>query len=180
MLANSPGAGFAKAITRDWQISPIVGIVSGNPIQITDGKDNSLSGQNLDRPNVVLPDQVYPKTKTPQEYFNPAAFVCAGTGSGTQAGISGLNTSCAGTGVFGNLGRNSVYGPNKVNFDMALSRNFKLTERLHSEFRADFFNILNHGNWQTIGTSVSSGTTFGHVSAFGTPRYIQMAMKLTF
>jgi hypothetical protein len=182
VVIQSPGVGpsIARSITKDWQLSPLASLYTGNPIQLTSGKDVSLSTQGLDRPTVLLPDQVYPATKTPQEYFNPAAFVCAGPGTGTQAGISGVNTACAGTGVFGNLGRNSVYGPSKVNFDMALSRNFRLTERLHSEFRADFFNILNHGNWQTIGTSVSSGTTFGQVTAFGTPRYIQMAMKVTF
>src|ERR1019366_5332697 len=149
------GPSVAKAVTKDWQLSPLASLYTGNPIQLTSGKDVSLSTQGLDRPTVLLPDQVYPAQKTPQEYFNPAAFVCAGPGTGTQGGIGGVNTSCAGTGVFGNLGRNSIYGPSKVNFDVALSRNFRITERLKTEFRADFFNILNHANWQTIGTSVS-------------------------
>jgi hypothetical protein len=48
------------------------------------------------------------------------------------------------------------------------------------EFRSDFFNILNHGNWSGIGTTVSSGTTFGQVTSFGSPRLIQLAMKLYF
>ena len=178
----SPGIGssFARAITKDWQVSPLASMYTGNPIQITSGKDVSLSTQGLDRPTVILPGQVYPTQQTPQEFFNPNAFTCAGPGTGTQGGVSGVNTACAGTGVFGNLGRNSVYGPNKVNFDMALSRNFKVTERLKTEFRADFFNILNHGNWSGIGTSVSSGTTFGQVTSFGSPRLIQMALKLYF
>ena len=143
---------------------------TGNPIQITAGKDISLSTQGLDRPTVILPGQVYPTQQTPQEFFNPNAFPCAGPGTGTQGGVSGVNTACARTGVFGNLGRNSVYGPGQGNFDMALSRHFKVTERLKMEFRADFFNILNHGNWSSIGTSVSSGTTFGQVTSFGSPR----------
>jgi hypothetical protein len=178
----SPGIGssFARAITKDWQVSPLASLYTGNPIQLTSGKDVSLSTQNLDRPTVILPNQVYPAQQTPSEFFNPNAFTCAGPGTGTQGGVSGVNTACAGTGVFGNLGRNAVYGPNKVNFDMAVSRNFKVTERLKTEFRADFFNILNHGNWQTVGTSVSSGATFGQVTAFGSPRLIQMALKLYF
>jgi hypothetical protein len=183
----SPGVGpsFAKTITKDWQLSPVANLYTGSPIQLTAGKDVSLSTQGLDRPLVVLPSQVYPTTKTPAEFFNPLAFTCAGTGNGTLGTVSGLNTACAGTGVFGNLGRNALYGPNQVNFDVALSRNFKVTERLKTEFRAEFFNILNHGNWGTggnggIGTTVSSGTTFGQITAFGSPRLIQMAMKLYF
>jgi hypothetical protein len=184
---TSPGVGpgFANKITKDWQLSPVANLYTGSPIQLSSGKDVSLSTQGLDRPEVILPNQVYGSPKTPLEYFNPAAFTCAGPGTGTLGGISGVNTSCAGTGVFGNLGRNALYGPNQVNFDVALSRNFKLTERLKTEFRAEFFNILNHGNWGTggnggIGTSVSSGTTFGQITAFGSPRLIQMAMKLYF
>ncbi len=178
----SPGIGssFARAITKDWQVSPLASLYTGNPIQLTSGKDVSLSTQNLDRPTVILPDQVYPTQQTPAEFFNPNAFTCAGPGTGTQGGVSGVNTACAGTGVFGNLGRNAVYGPSKVNFDVALSRQFKFSERWKMEFRSDFFNILNHGNWQTVGTSVSSGATFGQVTAFGSPRLIQLAMKFYF
>jgi hypothetical protein len=187
LLSPGVGSSVAKAVTKDWQLSPLASLYTGSPIQLTTGKDVSLSTQNLDRPTVLLPTQVYPAQKTPQEYFNPAAFVCAGSGTGTQGGIGGVNTSCAGTGVFGNLGRNSVYGPNKVNFDVSLSRNFKITERLKTELRADFFNILNHANWGNpptggsgIGTTVSSSTTFGQITAFGAPRIIQMAMKFFF
>ena len=180
LLSSGIGSSVAKAITKDWQLSPLASLYTGNPIQLSAGKDVSLSTQGLDRPFVVLPDQVYGSPKTPLTYLNPNAFTCAGPGTGTLGSISGLNTACAGTGVFGNLGRNSIYGPSKVNFDMALSRSFRMTERLKTEFRADFFNILNHGNWQSIGTSVSSGTTFGQVTAFGSPRLIQMAMKFYF
>ena len=178
----SPGIGssFARAITKDWQVSPFANLYTGAPIQLSAGKDVSLSTQNLDRPFVVLPDQVYGSPKTPLTYLNPNAFTCAGPGTGTLGGVSGLNTGCAGTGVFGNLGRNAIYGPNKVYFDLSLSRQFKFGERMKMEFRSDFFNILNHGNWSGIGTSVSSGTTFGQVTSFTTPRQIQLAMKLFF
>src|ERR1039457_3811135 len=173
ILSPGVGPGAARMITKDWQLSPLASLYTGNPIQLTAGKDVSLSTQGLDRP-AVLTDQVYPSQKTPLEYFNPAAFTCAGLVNGN------LNTGCAGTGVFGNLGRNALYGPSKVNFDVALSRQFQLRERLKMEFRSDFFNILNHGNWSGIGTSVSSGTTFGQVTSFTSPRLIQLAMKFYF
>src|SRR5450759_2273797 len=89
--------------------SPIISRFTGNPIQITDGKDISLSGQNLDRPNVVLPGQVYASPKAVSAYLNPAAFQCAGS-----------NSACTVfSGQFGNLGRNSLYGPGQRNFVIA-------------------------------------------------------------
>ena len=182
LVILSPGVGnsIVKGITKDWQISPLANLYTGSPIQLSAGKDVSLSTQGLDRPYVVLPDQVYGSPKTPNSYLNNLAFTCAGPGTGTLGSVSGLNTACAGTGVFGNLGRNALFGPNKVYFDMALSRQFKFSERWKMEFRSDFFNILNHGNWSGIGTSVSSGTTFGQVTSFTAPRLIQLATKFYF
>jgi hypothetical protein len=169
-LSRGFGNGAASLITKDWQISPIISLFTGNPIQVTDGKDISLSGQGLDRPTVVLPDQVYGSPKAVSAYLNPAAFQCAGS-----------NAACTVfSGQFGNLGRNSLYGPGQRNFDIAVSRQFRFHERFKMEFRSDFFNILNHGNWSGIGTTVSSGTTFGQVTSFGSPRLIQLAMKFYF
>ncbi len=173
MVVTSPGLGatrLLKTVTKDWQLSPIISIFTGNPIQITDGgKDISLSGQALDRPEVILPDQVYPAQKTVLEYFNPAAFMC-----------NGSNAACTvSSGLFGNLGRNAVYGPGQINWDMNLTRRFALTERWNLDFRADFFNIMNHGNWNNPTTSITSGT-FGQIVSFGSPRIIQMALKLYF
>ncbi len=142
---------------------------TGNPIQITDGgKDISLSGQGLDRPNVIVPDQVY-GPKSINTYLTPAAFQCAGS-----------NAACTTfSGQFGNLGRNSVYGPGNITWDMAVSRRFKINERFALAFRSDFFNIMNHANWNNPTTNVTSGT-FGQITTFGAPRIIQMSMKLFF
>jgi hypothetical protein len=172
LVAISPGIGgrLSRSVTKDWQIAPLISLGTGNPIQITDGgKDISLSGQGLDRPNVVAPDQVYPSQKTLLEWFNPAAFQCAGS-----------NAACTVfSGQFGNLGRNAVYGPGMINWDMAVSRRFKFSERWSLLFRADFFNIMNHANWNNPTTNITSGT-FGQITTFGSPRIIQFATKLFF
>jgi hypothetical protein len=164
LIITSPGVGtgVASAITRGWQFSTLGSLQSGDPLQISDGgKDISLSAQDQDRPNVVLPGSVYPATKTVQEYFNPAAFA----------------TQPAGT--FGDLGRDAVYGPGSIQFDAAFSRPFHLKESKRIDFRADFFNIMNHGNWSNPVTSITS-STFGQITSFGSPRIIQMALKLYF
>jgi hypothetical protein len=186
LVASSPGfgGGFAKGITKDWQISPIISFNTGNPVQLTDGgKDISLSGQLLDRPDVIAPDQVYqrPAPATGPFWFNPNAFICAS--SINNVGTSTLAPNCvastAATAAFGNLGRNAVYGPGGIQWDMAMSRRFNIKERWKLEVRSDLFNILNHANWNNPVTSITS-STFGQVTAFGSPRIIQMALKLYF
>jgi len=173
LVATSPGVGssFAKMVTKDWQISPVISLYTGNPLQLSiGGKDISLSGQGLDRPSVVAPTQVYSgPANDPSYWLNPAAFMCAGS-----------NAACSVfSGQFGNLGRNAVYGPGTINFDMALTRRFTVGERWKLDLRADFFNVMNHANWNSPGTNTTS-STFGEVTSFSSPRLIQMAMKLYF
>jgi len=181
LVVTSPGVGSsaAKLITKDWQLSPVLNMFTGNPIQITDGKDISLSNQGLDRPYVISPSTVHSvAANDPMYWFNPTAFQCAGS-----------NAACTVfSGQFGDLGRNSVYGPGQINFDMALTRRFTVGERWKLDFRADFFNILNHANLGNPVTSLSSGT-FGEITSYyqslnspggNTPRVIQMALKLYF
>lgn len=174
LVAASPGVGngFANRVTKNWQIAPIFSAFTGNPIEITDGgKDISLSGQGNDRPEVIAPSAVYqtPAAGLASYWFNPAAFMCAGS-----------NAACSvSSGLFGNLGRNAVYGPGQYNWDMAISRRFSVSERWKLDARADFFNILNHANYNNPTTSITS-STFGQVTSFTGPRYIQMALKLYF
>ena len=63
---------------------------------------------------------------------------------------------------------------------MNITRLFQMTERWQLQVRGDFFNVLNHANWNDPGTTVSSSGTFGAVTSFGSPRIIQMAVKVFF
>jgi hypothetical protein len=162
LTSGGLGGGLIHTLTRDWTASPIVSLLSGAPITLTDGgKDISLSGQLQDRPNVILPNQVYPSDRTTAEWFNPAAFAVQPSGT------------------FGNLGRLSLNAPGIINFDVAFSRRFTFSERWKLDFRSDFFNIMNHANWNSPTTSISSAQ-FGQITSFGSPRIIQMSMKLFF
>jgi hypothetical protein len=51
------------------------------------------------------------------------------------------------SGTFGNLRRNAFYGPHFRNFDLALSKENKITERVAMQLRIDVFNIFNHPNF---------------------------------
>jgi len=176
LVATSGGVGSSvvKAFTKNWQLSPIVNFLSGSPFQITDGgKDISLSAQLQDRPEVLVPNSVY-GTKTLGNWFNPTSFACAGNAPDTCTVFSGQ---------FGNLGRDAVYGPGIMEFDLQLSRVFPVKERFRLELRSEFFNIINHANWTNPSASITS-STFGEITGFNPgslgPRIIQMALKLYF
>jgi hypothetical protein len=62
---------------------------------------------------------------------------------------------------------------------MSLSRQFHFKERWRLDFRADFFNIMNHANWNNPVTTITS-STFGQITGFGAPRNIQMSTKFFF
>ncbi|MBV9266936.1 MAG: TonB-dependent receptor [Acidobacteriaceae bacterium] len=168
-------------IVNNWQLAPIFQARSGQPLLVTSGKDNSLTGLGNDRPNLVssnvfAANAVCSSSVICVQYLNPAAFAQNPTGT------------------FGNLGRNAVRGPGFFNIDVALSRNFKMTERLSLQARAEAFNIINHTNFVgafapagqpagvTYGTaSVNlSASNFGQLTGAYDPRILQFAMKLVF
>jgi len=169
------GSGVAKNITRGWQLSPLVNLFTGAPIQLSDGgKDISLSAQLLDRPEVLVPGAVYGSPKSLGTYLNQGSFGCAGNVAQNATG------SCTVfSGQFGNLGRNSIYAPGTIQWDMALSRRFKLKERMSMDVRSDFFNIMNHANWNGPSSSLTA-STFGEITGFGSPRIIQLSAKFFF
>lgn len=158
-ISSGVGPGALRLITKDWQLSPILSLYSGVPLNVVTGKDISLSGQNQDRPNLAITSGIY--SHTTQAWFNPAAFVNQPTGT------------------FGNLGRLAVRGPGAFNFDVAISRQFRFTERFRLDLRSDMFNILNHPNWGNPSVSMTS-STFSQITSFSSPRIIQMSMKLYF
>jgi hypothetical protein len=175
LVAQSPGvgAGFAQILTKNWQVAPIVSLYTGQPFSVTTGSDVSLTGENLDRPNVVL-GVTNPFPHTTSEWFNTALFA----GGCTTAAYVG-NPSCVPLGTFGNAARDIFHGPGTIQWDMNVSRQFQIKERMKLEFRSDFFNIMNHANWNAPSAGLTS-STFGQVTAFGSPRLIQLAMKMYF
>ena len=82
-------------------------------------------------------------------------------------------------GTFGNVGRNTLYGPGTFNIDFSAHKNIPINERLRLQYRAEFFNIINHPILGNPGTTVTSGG-FGRITSAGAPRIIQMALKLVF
>jgi hypothetical protein len=134
----------------------------------------------------------------------PAACMTAAQANGPLAVASLMNLGCylqnggvltpAAYGSIGNANRNLFRGPHYYNADLSVAKIWKIKERYSAQFRAEFFNILNHADFApTPGTtdpSKGSSSQFGcscatpdsgnPVLGSGGPRHIQFALKLTF
>ncbi len=125
------------------------------------------------------------------QYYSPLPFnVTTGTNSiqGTTLrpcvpGISNCTQALPGTVI----GRNAGTGFNFFNMNTRLSRTFPLGDRFRLEAIAEAFNALNHRNDLipngTFGTGTypnASNASFGHPTAVGDPRQVQLAARLTF
>jgi hypothetical protein len=87
------------------------------------------------------------------------------------------------------LPRNALRGPGVTNLDIALAKTTTITERVKMEFRAEFFNVLNHPEFAqpTVadGAADINSATFGQITTTGnfraaTPRIGQLALRVTF
>jgi hypothetical protein len=159
---------FADHLISDWALSGILTVQSGFPFtpQLGYNPSNDGDSRNPIRPN-VNPSFAGPVILgTPSEYFNPAAF------------------SAPVTGTYGDAGRDSLTGPGLTSFDFSVARKFAIKERLALQFRAEFFNILNHANFNepnpVIFTSATAlSPTAGVISSTTTTsRQIQFGLKL--
>ncbi|PYS51449.1 MAG: TonB-dependent receptor [Acidobacteria bacterium] len=162
-----PGS-FAGRIFNGWSIAPIIKLRSGLPFSITNGNvDANLDGNTNDR--AALIGDPHLDNPTPQMWFNTAAFV--------------QNKAVTGVAVDGSSPRNLLDGPGYRDVDLAISRDFNLSERFKLRFRAEGTNIFNHPNLGQPGNSVPSGTTsttFGVITSAGPMRKLQFGLRLSF
>jgi hypothetical protein len=80
-------------------------------------------------------------------------------------------------GTYGTLGRNSFRGPNEINLDLGIHKDFAITERLKTQFRFEAFNALNRVNLNDPNTSVTN-SNFMRITSAGSPRILQFALRL--
>jgi len=99
----------------------------------------------------------------------------------TQCPASPCYFSRPAAGNIGNIGRNAFYGPHYVDFDFSLQKNFTVTESKKFQFRAEFFNLFNHANFDLpVGNLASSaaGRIVGDTNA--NPRLMQLGLRFEF
>ena len=165
-------------IASGWTASAIFNVQSGFPFSPQLGYNPTGNGdtRNPVRPNwnPNFAGSLYPRT--PGQYFNPQAFARPDPGT------------------YGSVSRDALTGPGLSELDFSATKNSKITERLGLQFRAEFFNILNHTNFLTpnevvYAAAAASGassisnpsTTAGLITATSTTsRQIQFGAKLQF
>jgi hypothetical protein len=81
--------------------------------------------------------------------------------------------------TFGTSPRCVLRGPGYNNVDFSLLKDFKITERWKTEFRGEFFNVLNHANFGLPGRTLGA-PNFGIITAARDARSIQLALRLAF
>jgi Carboxypeptidase regulatory-like domain len=161
------GAGWLGAAIHGWRVAEIFTAQSGAPFTINlssaAGQNVSptglVSGNNLERPNLVGNPNIGPET--PAEWFNTAAFALPAQGT------------------FGTAGRNVVSGPGLIDLDLSLQKEAILHERLKLQFRLDAYNSLNHPNFNLPGR-IFGAANFGVIGSAADPRELQWAVKLLF
>ena len=210
-----PRSGFARAVIGGWQLGGIAKMNSGVPTTPLIAGD-PIGAQNSGSDLFSIPDRVpgcnpvNPNYKSSPGgvflgYINYSCFTlpkatpaiasqCVPFGfspPGSKSPSPGISGTCSN--LLGNAGRNSIVGPSLYNVDLSLIKNFavkKISESFNVQFRAEFFNILNHANFAPplpfFGSSNAQifnqdGTQSGAGGLQGAttlPRDIQFALKV--
>src|SRR5271157_649896 len=160
--------GVASHILGQWQFANILSLQTGQPL--TAVLSTALSGtqsNGTDRPDLVANPGLPGAQRDPNQWFNKKAFATPRIFHDAQGAYS----------IPGNEGRNVITGPGLASWDASLERHFRLTERLSTVFRTDFFNLTNHPNFNRPGL-IAGTTQFGNISSAGNSRQIQLSLRL--
>jgi hypothetical protein len=186
-------SGVLGKVLSGWRTTGIISYRSGHPGQITTGNPSALA--NIEVPGrVPIVNEKYDWSNfilgTPSDgaakYFDFSSANCAGSGL-TATSCPFIFNPATGMSVreLGNLGRNTLIGPNSINWNPALFKNIQLSERTNLEFRTEMFNVLNRPNYSFPNASLSNAsgtltTTAGDITSAAEARRIQFALKLIF
>jgi len=151
-----------------WQTSGLAQARSGDALSVSSGVNNSDTSLGRDR-----------GVKSGPSYGSGA---CLGYTSGLPCKDYLLTSSFSLNPPFtyGNVGKGAIVGPRYVDWDASLTRIFDLHDALNLQFRAEYFNLLNHSNFTDPGTAVSSTGSFGRITGANDPRIAQLSLKLVF
>jgi hypothetical protein len=137
---------FLNEAVSGWQLSGVGVFITGAPFSPSVGFASTGTGAYTPRPNVIPGCDLYPEVQTLTNWFNTACYTAPPIGQ------------------FGNLGRNTLVGPQFFNIDSSLSKDFhasSISDTFVVQFRAEFFNILNHPNFANPSASLYTQGTNG-------------------
>jgi len=175
------GSGLSHTLLGGWQVSGITIAQTGTPFSVTNGTnfgDNAGVGNGVgtgSRPDLVgnphasLTQTEFPDARGPV-FYNAAAFAVP----------TGL--------TFGDVGRNTLYLPGRLNFDFGLFKKFSFGESRELDFRWETFNLFNHTQFNSIGSSMDTtnpggsldSSGFLHLDGAHRPRTMQFGLRFQF
>jgi len=159
--------GWVSRVLEGWQSLGILQFQTGQPftVALLPDFDNSNTGISSlgfganDRPNLIGNPRL--TNPTPALWFNTGGFVIPPRGN------------------FGNSGRNIIEGPGLATVNLSLVKNALIRERATLQFRLETFNLFNRANFGLPENFVGS-PTFGQILSAGSPRRLQLGLKLLF
>ncbi len=162
---------FTGMLLGGWQISGITTYQTGLPFTATFSSYDpagigflgpSASGprpQQIGNPNAGAPN-------LPNQWFNTAAF--------------DPNRPATFPMIPGSAGRGTIHGPSLFRTDLTLSKNFRFSESLRLQLRAEAFNVFNKTNFAGFGTNPAIPSSYGVITAVRDPRTMQFGIKFYF
>lgn len=153
--------GVENAILGGWQTNLIFTAQSGTPFDVL------YPGNPETRPDLV--GSPYAGVSTPFQYFNTAAFAIVPKNAAGVALRAGTTP------------RNYLTGPGIMDIDFSTFKDFHVTERVVTQFRAEFFNLTNTPQFVQPDNNLTDGN-FGKLTStrVGSEREVQLALKVTF
>jgi hypothetical protein len=159
--------------TSGWSFSGVTRVGTGLPVTLFNNNDTSLLGS---MPNGINNDGL----DTPEVV--PGSLKIHNSPRGGHTAFNSTLFSLPALGTMGNARRRYFSGPGIEDFDTALQKQLKLTERKSLQFRMEFFNAFNHSQFfgpAAVDGDISS-TSFGQIVNAEAPREVQVAVRFVF
>ncbi len=161
-IPNAFVSSYVWNLPRGWRLAGVVTLQSGIPLAVTQATNfNAFAGFGTQRPNRIGSAELEAGQRNTARFFNTGAFQFA-----PQFTI-------------GNSSRNPVRGPAFRSADLALIKVSSLADRSTIEFRVEAFNLTNTPPLGVPGTILGT-PSFGSISSAGSPRVLQVALKIGF
>jgi len=180
-------SGFTGKIANGWALSGIYSFQTGFPIRITSQADNELMNsfdfELPGEPNQFGKFHPQDPRKNGGYGFNPNVFTENASDNTVAPCTTTPTFGCYDPslfGVIGNAKRTLCCGPGINNFDFSVQKVTPITENTRMEFRAEFFNIFNHTQFNNPDGNTTDGSDFGRIKRARDPRLVQFALKFYF
>ncbi len=151
----------ARHVVAGWELGGLLVMQSGLPFTVTVPGSPSNTGAGS-RANPVAGVDASVSDQSINRWFNAAAFT-------TPAAFT-----------WGTLGRNTLRGPSIGNVDLSAAKKFLFSETRRLEFRAEFFNALNHPQFSLPGSTIGVGGVGTITATQRANRQIQFALRFAF